>query len=167
MAFFVIVMGVSGSGKSSVGQALAERLNCPFYDGDDFHPPENIIKMAAGIPLSDGDRRPWLERLQVLIETHLSDEQTGVLACSALKKRYRDQLRSDQKNVFFVYLRGDFELIRTRIESRQAHYMSVDMLQSQFDVLEAPDADEALTIDIDQPIKQIVDQIINLIPRDC
>lgn len=159
MAFFV-VMGVAGSGKTTVGQALAERLCCPFFDGDDFHPPQNIARMAGGIPLNDEDRAPWLARLRDLIHDHLARGETGILACSALKKRYRDQLRNGNPGVRFIHLHGDFDLIRARMQARQGHYMKTRMLQSQFEALEAPDPDEALTVSIEGDVEQVVSTIL-------
>ena len=158
---FVIVMGVSGSGKTTVGLALAQALDCPFYDGDDFHPPANIAKMAAGIPLGDDDRAGWLAALADLIRHGLRRRERGVIACSALKASYRAALQAaapDSRQVRFVYLRGDFETIRARLQSRQDHYMKAGMLQSQFDVLEEPA--DAITVDIpvdlDEGIRYIV-----------
>jgi gluconokinase len=159
MSYVFVIMGVSGSGKTTVGRSLAMRLNCPFYDGDDFHPPQNVAKMSSGMPLNDADRAPWLARLAALIETHLEEGETAVLACSALKKRYRDQLRvSDQ--VRFIYLAGSFDLIWQRMESRPDHYMKADMLHSQFDALEPPGANEADIIPIDQDVDAMVAQIL-------
>ena len=155
-----VMMGVSGCGKTSVGQALAERLDCPFYDGDDFHPPENVAKMSNGMPLNDDDRYPWLVRLHDLIGEHLVRGETAVLACSALKKRYRDQLRAGNDGLVIVYLAGSYELIWERMTRRQDHYMKAEMLQSQFDALEVPAASEALIVNIAQGIDTIVDSII-------
>ncbi len=154
-----VMMGVSGCGKTSVGKALAERLNCPFYDGDDFHPSENVAKMASGIPLNDDDRYPWLGRLHDLIEAYLKRGETAVLTCSALKKKYREQLAGGNTGVVFVFLRGSFDLIWARMQARQNHYMKAEMLQSQFEILEPPGVDESLIIDIDQDIAKIVKQI--------
>ena len=155
-----VVMGVSGCGKTTVGEALAQELDCPFYDGDDFHPPENIAKMANGVPLNDDDRHPWLARLHDLIEGHLDKGETAVLACSALKKKYRDQLRAGNEDVLFVYLHGDFDTIWQRMQSRSGHYMREDMLHSQFEALEAPDRDEALWVDISESVTQIMVKIM-------
>jgi gluconokinase len=154
-------MGVSGCGKSTVGQGLADALNCPFYDGDDFHPPENVAKMASGMPLNDDDRAPWLAILHDLLLTHGKKGETAVLACSALKKKYREQLREDNNTVQFFFLQGDFDLIWQRMQSRQNHYMKAEMLQSQFNTLEAPTDNEAFVISIDQPADEIVDKIVN------
>lgn len=155
-----IVMGVSGCGKTTVGRALAQALACPFYDGDDYHPAENIAKMANGIPLNDDDRRPWLARLHTLVAVHEANGETAVLACSALKKTYRDQLRGRSHNVQFIYLNGDFATIWQRMQARTDHYMKAEMLQSQFDTLEVPDSTEALHIDIAQSSGQIVTEIL-------
>jgi gluconokinase len=158
MSDVFVMMGVSGCGKTTVGQALAAQLDCPFYDGDDFHPPENVAKMSRGVPLNDDDRAPWLARLAALIEGHLERGETAVLACSALKKRYRDQLRVSDR-VRFIYLAGSFDLIWGRMQARPGHYMKADMLHSQFDVLEPPDANEAVLIPIDQDVAASVAQI--------
>lgn len=154
-----VIMGVSGCGKSTVGQALADALNCPFYDGDDFHPPENVAKMAGGTPLNDDDRRPWLAALHDLLLSHAEKGETAVLACSALKKKYRDQLRAGNNRVIFVHLHGDFELIWQRMQARQDHYMKAEMLQSQFDALEVPNEDEALILPIEPSVSEIVTKI--------
>ncbi len=159
MTVFVI-MGVSGCGKSTVGLALANRLNCPFYDGDDFHPPENVAKMASGTPLNDDDRYPWLARLHDLIETHLEKGETAVLACSALKKKYRDQLRQGNDGIRFVHLQGSQALIWERMQARQSHYMKADMLQSQFEALETPSPNNTLIISVENDVEEIVEQII-------
>jgi gluconokinase len=129
----VVVMGVSGSGKSTVGALLAERLGVDFLDADAFHPPENVAKMAAGVPLTDADRRPWLERLNA----ELGKRKDAVLACSALKESYRRTLAQDI-DCRFVHLRGPIELIRARMQHRQHRYMPASLLESQFATLEAP-----------------------------
>jgi gluconokinase len=158
-----IIIGVSGCGKTTIGSLLAAQLNCPFYDGDDFHPPQNVAKMASGTPLNDADRAPWLRRLHDLLAEHLAQGETAVLACSALKKKYRDLLREENENVQFIYLHGDFDLIWQRMSARQGHYMKADMLQSQFDTLEIPGSDEALTIHIDQKPDDIMAEIMGQI----
>ncbi|GAB4262903.1 MAG: gluconokinase [Candidatus Promineifilaceae bacterium] len=150
-----VVMGVSGCGKTTVGMALAEKLGCPFYDGDDFHPPENVAKMASGRPLNDADRFPWLARLHDLLAEHVARGETAVLACSALKKKYRDQLRVGEQ-VQFIFLDGSFDLIWQRMKKRENHYMKADMLQSQFDTLEPPGAEEARIINVNRSIKDIL-----------
>ena len=155
---FFIVMGVSGCGKSSVGKALAERLGWDFYDADDFHPPENVAKMVNGIPLDDSDRAPWLATLHDLISSSLKADQPGVLACSALKERYRQQLLKDNDDVQFVYLKGSYDLIWSRMSKRQDHYMKPQMLKSQFEALEEPT--NALTMDISKSVDEIVGDIL-------
>jgi gluconokinase len=159
----IIVMGVSGSGKTAIGRALASSLGCPFYDADDYHPPTNIAKMSQGIPLDDHDRLPWLHRLNELLADCWRDGQSAVLACSALKRRYRDILRSGIDQVQFVYLRGSFEMIWERMQRRSHHYMKADMLQSQFEALEAPGNDDALTVDASQNVDATVRTILDFI----
>lgn len=156
---FFVVMGVSGSGKTTIGFALAEQLDCPFYDGDDFHSPQNVAKMARGIPLNDDDRAPWLANLAALAQDHLEREETAVLASSALKKRYRDQLHINDR-VQFIFLDGDFDLIWQRMQARHDHYMKPEMLRSQFEALEPPDEDEAIFMAIDQSVEDILAQIL-------
>ncbi|MCO5185607.1 MAG: gluconokinase [Anaerolineae bacterium] len=160
MATIFIVMGVSGSGKSTVGKALANRLNCTFFDGDDFHPQENVDKMARGVPLTDTDREPWLSRLATLAADHLERDESAVVACSALKQAYREQLRVSE-DVLFVYLQGNFDRIWERMTQRESHYMKANMLQSQFATLEPPTDDEAIVVSIDRSIEQIVDRVIS------
>ena len=152
-------MGVSGCGKTTVGILLAERLGWDFYDADDFHSPENIAKMAAGIPLRDDDRLPWLATLHKLIFTCLDEGRPGILACSALKERYRKKLLAGNPNVRLVYLKGDFSTIIERMQARSRHYMKPDMLQSQFDALEEPL--NAITISISFPVEEIVSMVIS------
>ncbi len=165
MAVFV-VMGVSGCGKTTIGMALADKLGCPFYDGDDFHPPENIAKMSSGIPLDDADRYPWLARLHDLIADHLGRGETAVLACSALKKKYRDQLREGNDDVYIIYLKGSLNLIWERMETRQAHYMKAEMLQSQFEALEPPSPHNTLIISVEHSVDNIVEHIIQHIGEE-
>ena len=155
---FFIIMGVSGSGKTEVGRSLAQYLGWDFYDADDFHPPANISKMAAGVPLDDSDRAPWLASLHELIATSLKQSQPGVLACSALKERYRQQLLADNDDVQLVYLKGSYELIWSRMSGRKDHYMKPHMLRSQFEALEEPV--NALIIDVSNPIDGLVREIL-------
>ena len=157
---FFILMGVSGSGKTSVGKTLAKSLGWDFYDADDFHPPENVAKMANGIPLDDSDRAPWLASLHELISSSLNADSPGVLACSALKERYRQQLLAGNDGVQIVYLKGSYDLIWSRMKTRTDHYMKPHMLQSQFEALEEPT--NALTMDISFPVDVIMQQIIKL-----
>jgi gluconokinase len=155
---FFILMGVSGCGKTSVGKALAEHLGWDFYDADDFHPPENIAKMADGIPLTDSDRAPWLASLHDLISSSLTQNRPGVLSCSALKERYRQQLMEGNEAVQLVYLMGGYDLIWSRMSARKEHYMKPHMLQSQFDALEEPT--NALTVDIAHSVDEILKLIL-------
>lgn len=155
---FIIVMGVSGSGKTTIGEMLASRLNCPFYDGDDYHSPENVAKMAAGIPLTDEDRSGWLATLAELIRSGLERGESGVMACSALKEKYRHILSVDSERVRFVYLKGDFNLILGRMQDRQGHYMQAAMLQSQFETLEEPRG--LLVVDVTLSPEEIVQDIM-------
>ena len=156
---FFIVMGVSGCGKSSVGKSLAQSLGWDFYDADDFHPPENVAKMANGIPLDDSDRAPWLASLNELISSSLKADRPGVLACSALKERYRQKLMDGNDGVQLVYLKGSYDLIWSRMKKRTDHYMKPHMLKSQFETLEEPT--NALTMDISMSLDDIVQEIIS------
>jgi gluconokinase len=154
----VVLMGVAGCGKSSVGAALAAALGVPYRDGDDLHPPANVAKMAAGIPLDDADRAPWLG----LVGQALADGAPLIIGCSALKRRYRDQIRAAVPGpVTFVHLSGTRAVIETRMSARQNHFMPVTLLDSQFAALEPPTADEAaLTVDIDQLLEAVVAAIV-------
>lgn len=157
----LVVMGVSGSGKSTVGAALAQRLAVPFEDADDLHPPANIAKMAAGIPLDDDDRRPWLETIGTWLAAH--DGHGGVVSCSALKRAYRDQLRVHAARAVFIHLHGTREVIARRQASRPGHFMPASLLDSQFDTLEPLADDETgVVIDVDQTVDAIVQQYVDL-----
>jgi gluconokinase len=143
----VVVMGVSGSGKSTVGALLAEALQVPFLEGDSFHPPANVARMAAGIALTDADREGWLETLARELKRHAA--QGVVLSCSALKRRYRDTLRGGAPDMALVYLRGAQDVLAQRMAGRSGHYMPPSLLTSQLATLEPPQPDEdALTLDI-------------------
>ena len=155
---FIIVMGVAGSGKTTVGKSLAEQLGWDFYDADDFHPPENIAKMTNGIPLNDADRAPWLDSLHALISSSLMHNRPGVLACSALKERYRQQMLEGNEGVQVVFLKGSYDVIWSRLSMRKDHYMKPQMLQSQFETLEEPA--NALTLDISRSANDIVEDIL-------
>jgi gluconokinase len=155
---WIIVMGVSGSGKTTVGRLLAARLGIDYFDADSFHSPENIAKMASGIPLTDADRQPWLDRLRQLIVDSMKEGRSGVLACSALKERYRAQLVDGDRDVRVVYLKGSFDLIWQRMSARTDHYMKLEMLKSQFDALEEPK--NTLVVSIDQTPGAICDEIM-------
>ncbi|HEX9177444.1 gluconokinase [Mycobacterium sp.] len=151
----IVVMGVSGSGKSTVGAALAQRFGVPFADADDFHPPANIAKMTAGVALDDDDRHPWLDA----IGRWLADrcDGGGVMSCSALKRKYRDQLRSHCAQTEFVHLSGSPEVIAARQASRPGHFMPASLMASQFATLELLQPDErGVTLDVDHDIDSIV-----------
>ena len=154
-----IVMGVSGSGKTTVGKLLAQSLNWDFSDADDFHPSANIEKMSRGIPLEDADRLPWLLQLQAAIDRWLLENKNVVLACSALKASYREMLCRDQQRMKIVYLKCSFEVLATRLKTRENHYMKADLLLSQLDTLEEPE--DAMIVDASQPLELIVRQIKN------
>jgi gluconokinase len=154
----LIVMGVSGCGKTSVGKALAAKLGWEFFDADSYHPPENVAKMASGIPLDDEDRAPWLAALNGLLARTLQSGGHPVLACSALKQSYRDQLVNGNAGLRVVYLKGEYDLIFSRMTARGEHYMKPGMLKSQFDALEEPA--DSITVEIDQPILKIVDCVL-------
>lgn len=154
----IIVMGVSGCGKTTIGQGLAKQLHLPYYDADDFHPSTNVEKMKNGIPLNDNDRWPWLNSLADRIQTW--DNQGGaVLSCSALKESYRTLLASKSRNVEWVYLKGSFELIQSRLEEREGHYMKSSLLQSQFDTLEEPDY--GIHVSIENTPESIISTILS------
>jgi gluconokinase len=150
----IVVMGVSGCGKSLVGREIAIALALPFFDADDFHGPENRAKMQAGIPLTDADRAGWLDRLAELLDAHPSGL---VLACSALKRRYRDRLRAAAPDLAIIYLTGDFETVRARLSARRGHYFTGDdMLRSQFATLEPPEDENAHPIDVGQSPEAVI-----------
>ncbi|MDW5609344.1 MULTISPECIES: gluconokinase [Mycolicibacterium] len=159
MAIPIVVMGVSGSGKSTVGAALAQRLRVPFADADDFHPPANIAKMSAGHPLDDEDRYPWLESIGEWLARH---PKGGVMSCSALKRSYRDQLRRHCPDIEFLHLEGSVETIGRRQASRPGHFMPAALLESQFETLEPLEPGErGVTVDVDQSIDGIVENYIS------
>ena len=141
----LIIFGISGAGKTTIGKLLARKLGWTFYEGDDFHPATNIEKMRSGIPLTDKDRGPWLTRLRELIEKTLASGENAVLACSALKKKYRDRLRAGDQ-IRFVFLHGDREQISKQLRQRRGHFMDPDLLESQFADLEEPKPEEQATI---------------------
>ena len=157
----LIVMGVSGCGKSTMAAALSERLGLDMVDGDDLHLPESVAKMRAGIALQDDDRWPWLERIgNYLSQPHA---QGRVVACSALKRVYRDRIREQAGDVCFVFLDGDFDLIQKRMHQRVGHYMQPGLLDSQFRTLEKPQADEpdVIRLPITEPVQDMVEQALN------
>jgi len=153
----LFVMGVSGSGKSTIGKLLAESLGYPFYDGDDFHPDVNIEKMSVGKPLNDEDRYDWLLALNKLAKNNLV--KGAVIACSALKESYRDLLQAGiSKGVYYIYLRGSFQEVLERLQERKGHYMPLELLQSQFDILSPPK--NAIVVEINQQAEKIVHAIL-------
>lgn len=162
-ALRIIVMGVSGSGKSTLAQSLSDLLQMPMMDGDALHLPESIAKMSAGIALQDEDRWPWLDRIaHYLAEDRQRPAPGGIVACSALKRIYRDRIRLHAGPVVFLFLDGSPDLIRQRMQARAGHYMQAGLLDSQLQTLEKPTADEAdvITLSIDQPITSVRQQAI-------
>lgn len=153
----IILMGVSGCGKTEIGQRLSGQLGWPFFEADAFHPRDNIDRMSRGDPLDDADRWTWLENIRQQIDQCEQDDQNAVIACSALKQSYRDLLAKDTCDVRFVYLHGDYDLIHKRLTARRGHFMKAQMLDSQFATLEPPT--HALTIDVDQTPDTIVRMI--------
>jgi gluconokinase len=153
----VLIMGVAGSGKTTIGSKLAGDLGWNFRDADDFHPPANIAKMSAGLPLTDEDRSPWLAAIRAHIDTCLSRSESSVITCSALKESYRQAVIPDPARVKLVYLHGDFALLFERLNQRQGHFMKESMLRSQFEALEPPR--DALTLDVAQPPEKLVADI--------
>ncbi|MFZ1348213.1 MAG: gluconokinase [Tabrizicola sp.] len=162
----MVIMGVSGCGKSSVGRALSERLGIPYREGDDLHPPANIAKMRAVETLTDADRWPWLD----LVAQDLAAQAPVILGCSALRRAYRDRIREGAGGpVCFVHLAGSPALIATRMAARSGHFMPASLLDSQFASLEPPEPDEeAITVDIDQPLDRLVEDILRQMrPRNA
>ena len=158
-----ILMGVSSTGKTSVGTAVADRLGIKLIDGDDLHPRANIIKMGQGQPLNDEDRAPWLERIRDAAFSLEQKSEVGIIVCSALKKKYRDLIREGNDSVNFLFLHGSFELELQRMKQRKGHYMKAEMLKSQFETLEIPQADEpdVIQIDIDGTFDEVVERCVN------
>jgi len=153
----IILMGVSGSGKTTIGARLAQTLGWPFYDGDQFHPPANVAKMQQGIPLTDADRWPWLHALRAHIETCIRQGVSAILACSALKQTYREHLVIEEAEVKLVYLKGNYDLIHERLAQRRGHFMPTGLLASQFAALEEPE--QGVVVDIVHPPETIVELI--------
>lgn len=154
----IILIGVAGSGKTTIGQLLSAKLQWPFFDADDFHPPSNIAKMAAGIPLEEEDRWPWLETLKEAISQEIAAGQNAIFACSALKESYRDFLTRDLEQTKLVYLKGNTPILSRRIATRKNHFMKEAMLASQLATLEEPE--NCLTIDVSDPPEVIATRII-------
>jgi len=159
----IVVMGVSASGKTAIGKPLARRLGCPFIDGDVLHPQANIDKMKAGHPLDDADRAPWLDRVAQWLADH---EEGGVIACSALKRGYRDRLRRAAPDTLFVMLDPPLEVLRQRDAGRKGHFMPASLLDSQLATLERPDPDEhAITIVNAGSVEEAVEAIVEALSR--
>ena len=152
----IVLMGVTGSGKSTVGKLLAQQLGWKFFEGDDFHSPANIEKMRRGMPLSDDDRRPWLEAIRESIRQMVERSENAVIACSALKHSYRQMLRIAGE-VVFVYLKANIDIVRERLKNRTGHFMNPNLIQSQFDTLE--ESEQALRVDASLPPGEIVRRI--------
>lgn len=162
----IVVMGVSGSGKSSLGEALGERLDVAYVDGDDYHPQTNIDKMSQGVPLDDEDRAGWLSELADLIQARRAEDRSLLLGCSALKHRYRERLRQGDPQLIFLFLDGSYELILERMQQR-AHFFSPEMLRTQFDTLERPGAGEAVCVGIDGEFTVVVDNCADALRARC
>ncbi len=158
----VVVMGVAGCGKTSVGELLAKHLGWPFLEGDAFHPQINKDKMAAGTPLTDADRFPWLDEIAGAMRRHDAAGEDAIVTCSALKRSYRDRLRAGAANVHFVHLTGTRAVLEQRIGARTGHFMPASMLDSQLATLQPPGPDEgAIIVDIDRTPERIVDEIVD------
>lgn len=161
MPVILVVMGVSGSGKTTVACLLATALGCPFQEGDDLHPTENIEKMASGTPLTDADRLPWLNSIATKIDAWRAEGQCGVLTCSALKREYRDIILGGRPDVILVYLRGSYNLIRDRMAARKKHFMPLALLESQFETLQEPEPDsQTIRVNVDKQPDAIVEDIL-------
>lgn len=157
----IVLMGVSGCGKSTTGKRLAGALGWPFRDADTFHPQSNIAKMASGIPLDDHDRAPWLAAIAAWIDAHRADGTCGVVSCSALRRRYRAVLIGGRSDVGLVYLKGSLALIGDRLSRRRGHFMPPALLKSQFETLEEPAPEErALHVPVRLPPKRVVERIV-------
>jgi carbohydrate kinase (thermoresistant glucokinase family) len=157
-----LIMGVSGSGKSTLGLALARELGWDFIDGDNFHPAANIAKMASGIPLDDSDREPWLDLLNEKLRASIRTNRRPILACSALKEKYRQRLLKDVDGMAILFLKGSYDTIRSRLAERAGHFMKESLLQSQFDALEEPR--DVLVMDISMPVHVMLDAILTNYP---
>jgi len=161
----VVIMGVSGSGKTTVGKLLAERLGWRYQEGDALHPPQNVAKMSSGTPLTDADRIPWLQRIAGRIDAWRTGGEAGVVTCSALKRAYRDIIIGDRADVGLVHLRGSRELIGRRMAARQGHFMPTALLDNQFATLQEPSPDErAIVVDVGGTPAEIVDDILRRLP---
>lgn len=163
-ALIWIILGVSGVGKSSIGEKLAQKVGIKFIDGDDLHPRENLLKMSKGIPLDDSDRMPWLKRINDVVFSLSHKNEVGIIVCSALKKAYRDIIREGNPKVRFLYLNADFEVILDRISKREGHFMKSQMLISQFQALEVPHNElDVVSVDANQSFEMVIDDALNAI----
>lgn len=157
----VIVMGVTASGKTTVAKLLAERLQCPFLEGDDMHSPENRRKLKEGIPLTDEDRLPWLQSIGEWVRERQEKDESGTVSCSALRRTYRDGLRANHRNACFVFLNGDRKILEERLQKRKGHFVSPSLLTSQLETLEPPRDDErAVSIPLDISPEEQCDRVI-------
>ena len=162
----IVVMGVSGCGKTTVAERLAQRLGWRFAEADEFHSPANVEKMRGGTPLTDEDRGPWLNAIATWIDEARASRQPGVITCSALKRRYRDLIVGSREDVRIVYLKGGYDLIAQRMAARGHHYMPLTLLRSQFEALEEPTADENPVVSsIESPPEDIVDGVVAALQR--
>ena len=163
MGKFIIVMGVSGCGKSTIGERLAEAIGAVYLEGDSYHPPENVTKMASAISLTDDDRWPWFDSIIAAAQTVISEGKSAVVACSALKRKYRDYLFRDfGEECCLVFLDGSFELIETRMNARKGHFMKSTLLKSQFETLEVPDNEQnVFHVSIEEPPEKVVSSTKN------
>ena len=159
----IVIMGVTASGKTTIGTRASKRFGWPFYDADEFHPPENIAKMSRGEPLTDDDRDPWLKALNAKMMEEERAGRSAIFGCSALKARYRDVLRDGLSKVWFVFLKGDPEVLQARLDHRRGHFMPRTMLPSQIAALEEPEPGEALILDASKPPNDLVDEIADYI----
>jgi len=163
----IIMMGVSGVGKTTIGEYLAKSLQIDFIEGDDLHPEENIKLMREGTALTDEDREPWLDRIVVTLNDYKSAGHSAVLSCSSLKRAYRDKLRQEVGTISFIYLRGDEETLLQRMKKRSAHFMPTSLLQSQLSTLEEPTADEGIiTIDVDETLEVLQEIALKAVSED-
>lgn len=157
----LVVMGVAGAGKSTLARAIADRLKIPYLEADDLHPPANVAKMSSGQPLTDADRWPWLDAVAAWIDARARAGEAAVVACSALKRRYRERLAREHPSVRFAYVTGSPELVTARMKARRDHYFPVSLIASQFDALEPPEPDEnAISVNMELPLSAQVERVL-------
>lgn len=165
MSTHLVVMGVTGTGKSTVARALQERLGWPFAEGDDLHPAANVAKMAAGVPLEDADRWPWLATIAAWTSEQAAEGHSTIVTCSALRRAYRDRLREAAPGTVFIHLAGSPELLAERMRARKGHFMPASLLQSQLDTLEPLEEDEAgLVVDVAGSTEAVVERVVEALP---